>query len=171
MNQQMIDRFWSYVNKTSTCWEWTKCLHDSRYGLFGIGNKKIERTHKIAYRLCVGEIPSKMFVCHTCDNRKCVNPSHLFIGTNYDNVLDMISKKRNSKPPFMGGWNKHQLKQESIEMLGKYSDVYIARLENVDKNVIRRARKQYNIPPFPSQTRFKSGDPHPCWSRRKEVQN
>lgn len=167
MKKEAIKRFWQYVDKTNECWNWTKCLNEKGYGIFGVDGKKVDRAHRIAYRLCVGEIPAGLFVCHHCDNPKCVRPDHLFLGTNLDNVKDMFLKNRNSPPPPMGGWNKVTLSTAAINDLGKFPDTVIARREGVSKFVIARARREKNIPPHPPTTRFKSGDPHPCWSRKK----
>lgn len=97
-----IDRVLNRVERIpfSGCWVFTGAVNHFGYGIVGLQNsKKIDRTHRIAYRHFKGEIPNGMFVCHTCDVPSCCNPDHLFLGTNHDNVLDMIRKKRNSLPP------------------------------------------------------------------------
>lgn len=93
------DRFWSKVYFCDNeCWEWTASLHKDGYGNF---HKKLSSgrfvyvlAHRYSYELWFGEIPEGMYVCHTCDNPKCVNPSHLFLGTQQDNMDDMLSKGR-----------------------------------------------------------------------------
>lgn len=172
MNLERTKRFWAKVDKSDGgCWEWKACLNEAGYGIFGVGGQRVDRAHRISYRLAFGEIPSGLFVCHKCDNRKCVNPDHLFVGTNDDNVADMISKGRQSKPPPMGGWNRIDLPREAIEKLGTMADTDLARSIGVGKHVIARARRNRGIDPFPCQTRFQKGAPHPRWSRRKEVNN
>lgn len=83
-------------DEISGCWLWTAaCAGQMGYGQIKLPKqRKQEYAHRAAYMIYHGEIPVGMQVCHRCDNPKCVNPDHLFIGTSHDNHLDMKAKGR-----------------------------------------------------------------------------
>ena len=81
------------VNKNG-CWIWQGAVTSKGYGSIQIGDGKTESVHRLAYELWVGEIPEGLHVLHKCDTPKCINPDHLFAGTNQDNVTDKINKGR-----------------------------------------------------------------------------
>ena len=93
MDEREKARFWTKAQQTETCWVWTHGLDPKGYGLFAHKGKTV-RAHRAAYELVNGEIPEDLYVCHTCDNRKCINPDHLWVGTQKDNVVDAIKKKK-----------------------------------------------------------------------------
>ncbi len=80
----------------SGCWIWTGNISKYGYGYLSINDKNV-RAHRCSYSLFVGEIPKDLYVCHTCDLRCCVNPRHLFLGTQRDNMKDMVAKGRASR--------------------------------------------------------------------------
>lgn len=83
------------INAKTDCWEWQRTKNRKGYGQIGIKSGKMVATHRLSYQLHKGEIPEGLLVCHKCDNPSCVNPEHLFLGTNSDNIKDSFRKGRN----------------------------------------------------------------------------
>ena len=103
----MNNRFWSHVDKSGDCWIWTGRRDPCGYGRYHTGSEHL--AHRLSWTWCRGLIPDKMYVLHRCDNPPCVNPEHLFIGTQSDNMIDGITKGRVRLPPQDGEQN-HQAK-------------------------------------------------------------
>jgi hypothetical protein len=85
--------FWDRVRKSAGCWEWTGTQHGAGYG-YCYSKGRLHLTHRMAWELTYGPIPDGQCVLHKCDNRSCVRPDHLFLGTRGDNIKDAVSKGR-----------------------------------------------------------------------------
>src|SRR5690606_12878457 len=107
-----IHRFWSKVDMSggpNSCWEWQGSRDADGYGRFtsnrskrlGFGPKSWVAS-RAAWLIHTGHLPGDLLVCHHCDNPPCVNPAHLFLGTNNDNMRDMNRKGRH---PRKAAWN------------------------------------------------------------------
>ena len=82
---------------TPGCSEWSGAKVPQGYGLIKRKDGTQLRTHRVAHELAYGEIPAGMFVCHRCDNPRCIRPSHLFLGSHAENMADMVIKGRSAK--------------------------------------------------------------------------
>lgn len=99
-----VARFVEKCRITPGCWIWVGASNGRGYGSFGLNGKTLG-AHRAAYLLYVGHIPEGLDVCHRCDNRLCVNPEHLFLGTNHENVIDRHNKGRSKMPCNKGSRN------------------------------------------------------------------
>lgn len=100
-NMSRIGRFWSKVTKTDTCWLWNGDKSKFGHGRFLYDNLRVN-AHRYSYETFVGPIPEGLLVCHKCDVPACVNPDHLFLGTQKDNIQDCVKK---------GRWTQAKLKK------------------------------------------------------------
>jgi hypothetical protein len=112
-DQDWLPRFWAKVNKTEGCWLWTASTVKFGYGQFGVSKTIHKNTHRLSWEIHRGPIPAGMYVCHACDVPACVNPAHLFLGTQRDNVLDCVRKGRARRTRMLGEKN-HNSKAPTI---------------------------------------------------------
>lgn len=95
MKISVLERFWSKVNITQGCWEWQSAFQQNGYGiLWDRGGNRL--AHRFAYEMTYGKILKGLWVLHKCDNKKCIRPSHLFLGDGSDNVHDALLKGRHA---------------------------------------------------------------------------
>ena len=130
-----MKRFWAKVDRQpGGCWNWTASTGNAGYGRFRVGKKFIS-PHRLSFELFTGQNPKDKVICHTCDNPRCVNPKHLFVGTQKDNMMDCASKGRNAL-------TKAKLTEQDVRdirteyNLGTTTYVELAKKYNVRKNAI-----------------------------------
>ena len=97
-NVNWKERFWLKVLKIKNCWEWQGTILDNGYGAFHMPrpNQKMIYAHRLSWEIHFGKIPKDKIVGHKCDNKICVNPEHLFVGTQRENIEDSLNKGRHS---------------------------------------------------------------------------
>jgi hypothetical protein len=144
--QTLEERFWSKVNKTSTCWLWIASKRNN-YGSFWYEGKTF-KSNRFSYFLHFGYLPEDILVLHKCDNPLCVRPDHLFLGTTQDNIKDKIFKNRQAKGSINGAAKltedqvkeiKKELSNDSIGLktkLAKKYGVHKSLITQISKNKI-----------------------------------
>jgi hypothetical protein len=141
--QKDIDRFLSKIAEPSDtgCMEWKCYRNKGGYGTIGIKGKKY-LAHRVAWVVVHGNIPEELCVCHTCDNRSCCNPDHLFLGTHQDNDVDRQNKGRGAKGETMGNAKLTETQVREIKSLlrQRYTQESIAAKFNVSRGTISSIR-------------------------------
>lgn len=121
----------SRIDKSGECWIWTGSKHHFGYGEFRF-RRKLYRAHSISYELFVGPIPQGYGVNHKCDNPACVNPAHLYAGTQKDNMQDVAKRMRNGNAKF----SQQQIHDIRQRIASGETQSSIARSYNVRQGVI-----------------------------------
>lgn len=142
---KFIRDFWKRVKRDpeTGCWNWIYSTGSAGYGHFRRKDKFL-KAHRVSWTLRNGEIPEGMCICHHCDNKKCVRPSHLFMGTHADNMADKKQKGRTNSHSMQGEKNPDAklTKEQVIEIRklydgGGYTMMAISELYPVGKEQIR----------------------------------
>ncbi len=145
-------RFWSRVNKADGCWEWQGPKRRG-YGEIRIDGKRLQ-AHRFSWQLAYGPIPDGLMVCHHCDNRGCVRPNHLFLGTAADNMADRDAKGRHArkgpKNPARGIRNGMHTHPETrhpgmANANAKLTDADVLAIRSITGMTIRDIAKMYGV--------------------------
>lgn len=132
--------------KPDECWEWNAAIKNNGYGVIGVGRRTegIETAHRLSYMFYVGAIPEGKEVCHTCDNRKCVNPKHLYVGTRVDNMQDCVKKNRTNKPKGEAHFRAILTEIDVLKIrASRKTNKHLANEYGMSVSAIRSARKGY----------------------------
>lgn len=137
----LLERLMFRVEKTPTCWNWTGSTITKGYGMIGhLGNNYL--VHRVSWQEHNGPIPAGVHVLHKCDNRICVNPDHLFLGTELDNARDREAKGRGRQPK--GSANSRAKLEEDeihkIRLLRGISNKHIGEVFDVTETTVRKIR-------------------------------
>ena len=125
-----MDRFWSKVNKTNYCWIWTASVNEHGYGQFRF-NGKTSKAHRVSYELIYGSIDAMLVIDHLCKNRLCVNPDH----------LDLTSQKENVRRGLAGKVNNPQTQKTHCKRGHEFSGIRKDGARNCHKcNTIRQIK-------------------------------
>lgn len=127
--EEILQRFLVKVDKTSDCWLWTGEISNKGYGRFRYKGSRVS-AHRVSYTLFKGEIRG-LCVLHKCDNPRCVNPDHLFLGTHRDNLMDAIKKGRH----MVGDKNPCRIHPEIIRRGENHN---MAKLNNAEVEYIKK---------------------------------
>jgi len=141
----IAERFWEKASRPADgCWVWQYAINNTGYGIFSESTGKCVLSHRMAWKLTHGDIPSGLFVCHHCDNPKCVRPDHLFLGTCLDNSRDMVAKGRSYWRGGGGNPNAKLSESEVVEIRNEFKTarkygffITMARRYGVCRNSIR----------------------------------
>jgi hypothetical protein len=164
LNESDYIRFWSKAELTANpdkCWIWNGTIEKNGYGNVSISGIDY-KAHRVAFVSANKKQPGLLMVCHSCDNRRCVNPNHLFLGTAEDNMIDMVKKgracdgtwlinhlKKNPHKRPRGSSNKNSKLTESVVLIIRKEGVancesysHLSKKYSISESTVRRVIKR-----------------------------
>lgn len=136
-NKTLIELFWSYVEKTDSCWNWKSTIQTEGYGVFScrfsVGNSRILNAHRVSYMLSGKKLDSKLQIDHICENKACVNPKHLEQVTAKENCMRYQARRIT------------KLKRIIKMTYKEFNKLVTKRIKNGDKKIL--ICKDYDIYP------------------------
>lgn len=154
-------KFWRQVKRNGLCWEWQGAKSRLGYGIVCVDGISV-RAHRVSYVMAFGSIATDKIACHTCDNPSCINPLHIYEGTDMDNVTDCIIKGRRGK----GGLSRKLTADQVSEIRQEYAEkkasaMVLARRHHVGLSIIRKlvSGQTYKDAPGPLTIPGKHGRP------------
>jgi len=149
--KELAKRFWPKVDRRGPdeCWPWMAYRDRNGYGRISVGGRagRTELAHRLAWTLANGPIPASLCVLHRCDNPSCVRPEHLFLGTQHENLLDMVAKRRhvNARHPELLARGERHGSWTHPERLRRGSMCAQAKLKEDDVLFIRERYREGGI--------------------------
>ncbi len=118
MKKSLAEKFWKKIDirKSSKCWNWVGAIQNCGYGVIGDGRYGIVTTHRLSWEIHYGEIKDNLNVLHKCDNKRCVNPNHLYLGNHSDNMSDRMSRN----PGNLGGGHQKIDNDDRMNIVSMY---------------------------------------------------
>lgn len=141
------ERFLYFVHKTDSCWNWVGATDGGGYGIFIKKGGERSKAHRYIWERIYGNIPKRMCICHHCDNPSCVNPKHLFLGTQKDNVQDKMNKGRFIKMKGRKNGRSIMTKDKVIELRklyksGNYTYMQLVKRFGISQTQVARIVKK-----------------------------
>jgi hypothetical protein len=158
LSPELFHKFMSNVAVAGLddCWPWTAGRDGKGYGCFWSGDRRLISS-RLAYVVGYGSVPTDLMVCHRCDNPPCCNPSHLFLGTNRDNMRDKAAKGRCNIPSGRDSHHAVFTERDAVKAIAiRQQGVTIreiARRMGVSKSTAHRMVTQYTYRPIEEPTR------------------